>query len=209
MTKNPKKASLPPHLAKILSDGCKDCILSEKSYPISPRGNFEAKVMLIGEGPGKEEERDDCFFVGPAGRELQSCIEEVGLLLDEHFFIHNAVLCRPHPPAGTKKENRAPTRDEILSCRHHLESFVEAHNPDLLVTIGGVAAQALMEKYPGSVGKTVGKFYDSSEHNLNIEADLFAIYHPAFILRNPGDRDKLLSQLIQLRDYMIGRDLVT
>lgn len=201
------RATLPVEI-DIPSKGCKDCSLSEKSFPIRPRGNYDARVILVGEAPGKVEEAENCFFIGPAGRLLAEATKGLGFSLDENFFVMNTVLCRPHPPAGVRKENRLPTATEIAECRPHLEKIVEAHNPDLVVVIGGVAAKAVMKKYPGSVGRTVNRFFGSDEHNLPTSADLFAIWHPAYILRNMTEKPGWTKQLVKLRDYMIGRGLV-
>jgi len=202
------RASVPPSLSDLYLKGCEDCTLSEQSRPVKMRGNWNARVFLGGEAPGKIEEANNCTFIGPAGELLKEALQELGLNIDKDFLIGNMTQCRPHPPAGSKKENRAPTAAEISACRYHLETIVEAHNPDLIVLIGGIAASSIMKNYPGAVGRAVNKFYGPDGHNLSVEADLYVVWHPAYILRNMTDRPKWMRQLTKLRDYMLGRQLV-
>jgi DNA polymerase len=203
-----KRPSLPQILQSLYQNRCSLCPLSEESRPIRPRGSWEARTAIIGEGPGRVEEEKDVFFIGPAGAELESCCAGLGMPLDLNFLILNAVQCRPHPPAGATKENRTPAKAEIDACRPVLERMVIAHNPDLLVALGGVAARALLRKPPAAVSRTVGRFFPPGDHNLPVEADLYVAWHPAYILRNPNERPAFMRQLTRLRDYMLGRGIL-
>lgn len=197
-----KRATLPHELEKIISS-CKSCDLSNESHPIHPRGNFSAKTMIVGEAPGKVEEQEDCFFIGPAGRLLEQELKEISLDLDQNFFIHNTVLCRPHPPAGTGKENRAPTSAEIKLCKSNFNVFLEAHDPRLIVLIGAIATRAIIPNFNQPISKVAGRFLQGENNR-----DLYVIWHPAYILRNMQKKNEWVTQLTRLRDYMIGRDLI-
>lgn len=202
----PTRAKLPAALSGIYD--CRACELSKKSHPIYPRGNFAAPTMMLGEAPGKIEEQENCFFIGPAGAELDASLKTLSVSMDENFFICNAVQCRPHPPEGVRKENRAPTTEEVAACRHNLDKIVELHQPKLIVVIGGVAAKAIMKVPPRSVGAIVGKFAGPRDHTLNCDADLYSIWHPAYILRNMERKKDWMMQLVVLRDYMKGNNLI-
>jgi DNA polymerase len=164
--------------------------------------------MMIGEGPGRVEEEKNCFFIGPAGTELDSSLATLSIPMDKNFFICNAVQCRPHPPEGVRKENRAPTPDEISACRHNLDRIVELHQPELIILIGGVAAKAVLKEPPRAVGAIVGRFSGPDSHTLKCNADIYSIWHPAYILRNMEKKKEWMRQLVVLRDYLLGRRLV-
>lgn len=204
-----KRAKLPNALKDPFLTGCKFdyCGMNKTSSPVRPRGNWDADALWLGEAAGLEEEKYNCTFIGPAGRLTEEVLESIYLPLDKNFLVPNICLCRPHPPAGSNKQNRTPTVSEVRSCRPHLEKIVRLHNPKVIVLVGGQAAKAVMES-PPAISKIVGKFFGPEEHDFPVEADLYPIWHPAYILRNMGEKAEWTRQLVRLRDYLIGRQLV-
>jgi len=202
-----KRALLPLSLKSIFLDKCSLCPLSEKSYPVRPRGSWEAKTIWLGEAAGKEEEKENCSFCGPAGRLSSEGLKEVGLSFDENFFSPNICLCRPHPLGESGKENRTPAPEEMESCRPNLNKILTLHEPKLIVLVGGTSLKAILREKI-TIGKAVGRFFPPNSYDLPVDADLYAIYHPAFILRNMSRREDWITQLTRLKDYMRGRELV-
>lgn len=203
-----KRPNLPPNLQSLYQSKCTLCTLSGESRPIRPRGSWEAKALLIGEAPGKVEEEKDIFFIGPAGKELESCCDGLGMPLDLNFLICNAVQCRPHSPVGSGKENRPPIRAEIEACRPHLEKMILTHSPELIVVLGRIAASAVLRDATRAMSGMVGKFFIPSDHIFSVDADVYVAYHPAYILRNQNEKPEFMRQLTRLRDYMLGRQIL-
>lgn len=204
----PIRAELPSFLNDIYSCRDSNCGLSQFGPPVHSRGNWKARVMNLGEGPGKHEKEQDAFFVGAAGQEIDKALTSLGLDPNENFFWHNIVLCRPEMPIGSGKENRPPTKEEIACCRKHLERVIKAHSPDLIVLIGGIAAQAILKDYPGKVTPLIGQFFGHRELTIDVDSDAYVIWHPAYILRNSDQRVPWMRSLVKLRDYMLGRELL-
>ena len=205
-----KRSNLPETLSSIFQGEpqCKACGLCEKSYPVWPRGSYQSRVAWLSEAAGKIEEENNLTFVGPAGIKASDALKKIGVSFDQNFLIYNTCLCRPHPGPGERKENRAPTTDEIKACRHNVLKITKEFNPELIVAVGGIAAKAIMPDFAGALRKIVGKFFGPSSHDLEVNADLFVIYHPAYVLRNQNSEKDWILQLIQLRDYMISNDLI-
>ncbi len=205
----PQRARLPNTLKDPFLTGCtiSSCGMFGTSHPIRPRGNWEANALWCGEAAGLQEEKENCTFIGPAGNLAAEVLETIGLPLDKNFLVPNACLCRPHPPVGSTKQNRTPSIAEIKACRPYLEKIVKLHKPKIIVMVGSQAAKSIMEDAP-PIGKIVGKFFGSEQHDFEVDADLYAIWHPAYILRNMGEKSAWRKSLIRLRDYMIGRGLV-
>lgn len=206
---DPQRARLPVALKDPFHSGCtfEHCGMHGTSRPVRPRGSWDANAMWLGEAAGLEEEKNNCTFIGPAGRLATEALDSIGMPFDKNFIVPNVCLCRPHPPPGSSKQNRTPTVSEMSACRPHLEKIVRLHKPKLIVLVGGQAAKALMEK-PQAISKMVGKFFGPEEHDLECDADMYAIWHPAYILRNMAEKPEWMRQLVRLRDYMLGRDLV-
>lgn len=206
---DPQRARLPAILKDPFQLGCtfKHCGINGTSSPVRPRGSWDAQAIWLGEAAGQEEEKQNCTFIGPAGKLAEEVLNNIGLPLDKNFLVPNVCLCRPHPPIGSNKQNRTPTIAEMKACRPHLEKIIRLHKPKLIVMVGGQAAKSAMEKAP-AISKMVGKFFGSEEHDFSVDADLYAIWHPAYILRNMSEKPAWIKQLVRLRDYMIGRDMV-
>ncbi len=157
---------------RALLGDCRRCPLSgQRTHLVFGAGDPEAGVMFVGEGPGAEEDRQGEPFVGAAGQLLTRMLAAMGLRREE-VYITNVVKCRP-------PGNRDPEPAEIAACLPFLKAQIEAIRPRILVTLGRVAAQALLGRPGASLGALRGRF-----HRLG-DILVLATYHPAFLLRRP------------------------
>lgn len=134
-------------------------------------GNPKADVLLIGEGPGAEEDKQGEPFVGRAGQLLNDILKAINFTREE-VYIANVVKCRP-------PGNRTPLPNEMDSCLPYLIKQIELIKPKLILCLGLVAAGALLKK-KDSLGKMRGKIFEFN--NIKV----MVTYHPAALLRNPN-----------------------
>lgn len=168
---------------------CRACPLCERRRQAVPGvGDRSARWMLVGEGPGAEEDQRGEPFVGQAGRLLDSMLATIGLARGEDVYIANAVKCRP-------PHNRTPERSEIAACLPYLERQIALVQPRLLVALGRPAAQALLQREL-AITSARGKRF---EHN---GVAVVVTYHPAYLLRNPQDKAKAWEDLCFARRLM-------
>ena len=133
-------------------------------------GNLKARLMFVGEGPGRDEDLQGEPFVGRAGQLLTRMIEAMGLKRSD-VYIANVVMCRP-------PENRLPEPDEVATCSPFLFRQIETIRPGVIVTLGNLAAQTLLNTRAG-ISKLRGEFRDWRGIRL------MPTFHPAYLLRNP------------------------
>jgi DNA polymerase len=152
--------------------GCRRCKLCEgRSTIVFGSGNPRAELVVIGEGPGADEDVQGKPFVGRAGQLLTKMLESVQLSRDE-VYITNAVMCRP-------PSNRNPEPDELAACAPFLAAKLAVIQPKVVLSLGSVATQALLRtKEP--IGRLRGRVHPYGA------AVLIPTFHPAFLLRNPG-----------------------
>ena len=134
-------------------------------------GNPKADVLLIGEGPGAEEDKQGEPFVGRAGQLLNDILKAINFTRQE-VYIANIVKCRP-------PGNRTPLPNEMDSCLPYLVKQIELIKPKLILCLGLVAAGALLKK-KDSLGKMRGKIFEFNNVKVMVT------YHPAALLRNPA-----------------------
>lgn len=159
--------------AQVLS--CKKCGLSKtRTQVVFGVGPLDAKLMFIGEAPGEDEDRQGEPFVGRAGQLLNRILKDVGVPR-ERVYIANIVKCRP-------PGNRAPDLGEVQQCIPHLFRQIQRISPKLVVALGGVAAQTLLNTTKG-ISSLRGRIVDSP-----LGFRLLATYHPAYILRGAASR---------------------
>ena len=139
-------------------------------------GNLNAKVMLIGEAPGKDEDQQGIPFVGRAGQLLNKMLLAINLQRED-VYITNVVNWRP-------PDNRTPNDEEILEFLPFLQRQIDIVKPKFIFLLGGVAAKAILST-PLAVGKLRGKWHEYKSLNLDGSIPTIASYHPAFLLRSP------------------------
>ena len=151
---------------------CQKCILGKtRNKYVFGKGNPNATVMLIGEGPGAEEDLRGEPFVGKAGGLLTDILKAINFTREE-VYIANIVKCRP-------PGNRTPVQEEVDSCLPYLHKQIELIQPKFILCLGGTAANSLLQKKE-SLGKMRLNVYKFK--NINV----MVTYHPAALLRNPG-----------------------
>jgi DNA polymerase len=154
---------------------CKRCRLSEgRTNIVFGEGNPNARIMFIGEGPGREEDLQARPFVGDAGMLLTRLIEKMGFKRKD-VYIANIVKCRP-------PMNRDPEKDEIESCRVFVERQIEIINPEVIISLGRISAQTLIGNIALKITAIRGNFFDYKGFPL------MPTFHPAYLLRNPKDK---------------------
>ena len=141
------------------------------------RGSDQARVMFIGEAPGRDEDLQGKPFVGRAGKLLDRMLASIGLSEDD-VYITNTVYWRP-------PGNRTPTPQEIESCAPFLARQIELLKPDILVLLGGAAAKSILDTGEG-IMRLRGKWL--TYHSGGRDIPTIATLHPAYLLRTPGDK---------------------
>jgi DNA polymerase len=167
---------------------CTRCSLCEtRTQTVFGVGNPRAKWMFIGEAPGADEDRQGEPFVGRAGQLLTSMLRALGFGRGD-VYIANVLKCRP-------PGNRDPKPEEALQCRGYLERQIELVSPELIVAVGRIAAQNLLAT-DTALARLRGKV-----HALGARGwPLVVTYHPAYLLRSPGEKRKAWQDLVFARD---------
>ena len=171
--------SLPVIQAELVN--CTRCKLHRgRSTVVFGDGNRKADLVFVGEGPGRDEDIQGLPFVGRAGKLLTQMIEAMGLQRKD-VYICNVVKCRP-------PENRTPEKDEVAICSPFLLRQIDAINPKVVVCLGSVAAQTLLQTNRG-ITHYRGEWLDFRGGKL------LATYHPAYLLRNPSAKGEVWKDL--------------
>lgn len=153
-------------------------------------GNPKARVMLIGEAPGEDEDRQGKPFVGASGKLLDRMLAGIGL--DRTSVYITNIL--PWRPPG----NRSPTPAEIAACLPFVERHIALVDPALLVLLGGTAAKTLLGRSEG-VTRLRGRWFDYGSPGLPRPIPALALYHPAYLLRSPVHKRDTWRDLLSLR----------
>jgi DNA polymerase len=159
-------------LAEIASEvsACEKCRLCKaRKRAVPGEGHPQARIMFIGEGPGRNEDEQGRPFVGPAGHLLEEALASIGLKRSD-VFITNVVKCRP-------PENRDPNSDEMAACNEYLDRQIEALDPQVIVTLGRFS---MAKFFPGQKISVIHGRAKPGRKRLYI-----AMYHPAAALRSP------------------------
>ncbi|MFP4330576.1 MAG: uracil-DNA glycosylase [Spirochaetaceae bacterium] len=169
---------------------CTACRLHEgRSRAVAGMGVLDPEVMVIGEGPGAEEDRQGLPFVGPAGQYLDKWLEAIGLDRNTNAYIANVVKCRP-------PNNRDPHPDEASTCLPYLEEQIALVRPRAILAVGRVALRFLIGE-TAPIGTIHGNLYEYRG------IPLMATYHPSGVLRNPEYRRPVWEDLKKLRDQVL------
>ncbi len=170
-------------------DGC--ALKRTASTTVFGDGNPEAPVMVIGEAPGAEEDRQGLPFVGASGKLLDRMLASIGLDRRTGVYITNVVCWRP-------PGNRKPTPGEVEMCLPFIERHIELVDPEVLILFGGAAASALLARNE-SISALRGRWHDYATPRLPRPVPALATYHPAFLLRTPSHKREAWRDLLAVR----------
>ncbi|WP_408647693.1 uracil-DNA glycosylase [Xanthobacter dioxanivorans] len=160
---------------RAILDGFEGCALKRTATRlVFADGNPQARVMFVGEAPGRDEDQQGLPFVGRSGKLLDLMMGAIGLDRSS-AYIANVI---PWRPPG----NRTPTPQETAVCRPFIARQIELADPDILVCLGGPSAQALLATTEG-ITKLRGRFMPYETGSRTIRA--IATFHPAYLLRTP------------------------
>jgi DNA polymerase len=178
----PRARSLPA--LRRAAAGCRGCpIYRNATQTVFGAGPTGARVMLVGEQPGNEEDHAGAPFVGPAGRELDRALARAGIDRDT-VYVTNAVKHFKWQPRGKRRIHQKPTAREIAACRLWLDAEIEAVKPAAIVCLGATAAQTLLGR----------SFRVTQSRGDRIASPLapivMATVHPSAILRARTDEDR-------------------
>lgn len=163
-------------------------------------GNPDARIMLIGEAPGTDEDRIGRPFAGSGGQLLDRMLAAIGMNREEHVYISNMIHWRP-------PGNRNPTEAEIALSLPFIRRHIELVNPAMIIFLGGVAAKTLLDTTHG-ITRLRGKWqtYASDTPPQGIPA--LAMLHPDYLLRSPGEKALAWSDLLKLKTKAIELGLI-
>ncbi len=173
-------------------DGCPLKFEGAARQSVFYRGAADAPLVVVGEGPGQEEDLRGEPFVGRAGQLLDRMLAAAGLT--GRTFITNSVFWRP-------PGNRNPTPGEQAVCAPFLERAIELVNPKMLLLVGGPSAKSMLKREEGILSLR-GRWFEWRSSDSRIELPAMPTLHPAFLLRQPAAKKKAWSDLLTLTERL-------
>ena len=156
------------------------------------RGNPQAPLVIVGEGPGADEDAQGAPFVGRAGKLLDKMIAAAGLT--DRVFITNTVFWRP-------PGNRTPTAAEQMVCAPFLDRTIQLVNPRMLMLAGGASAKSVLKREEGILSLR-GRWFEWKSADETLALPALPTLHPAFLLRQPAAKKKAWSDLLTLTERL-------
>lgn len=171
------------------------CELKQKATStVFADGPPSAKVMVIGEGPGREEDKGGKPFIGPAGQLLDKMLKAIGLSREDNAYLTNVNFWRP-------PGNRNPTSEELAICRPFVDKHIELVAPKLIIATGLVPTSALLNS-EDTIGQMRGKRFNLAVPGLKEPVPVFPIFHPSFLLKRPAEKAKAWEDLLNIQKFM-------
>jgi DNA polymerase len=179
---------------------CRACELWKRgTQTVFGEGRSKARVMLVGEQPGDQEDIQGRPFVGPAGKILDKALEEAGINRDE-IYVTNAVKHFKWEPRGKRRIHKKPNSMEITACKPWIEAEIDVIKPDVIVCLGATAAQALLGR----------EFRVSTQRGTWVSSPLapfvMATVHPSSLLRAPDEVTRRLETKRFIQDLKLVRE---
>ena len=182
------KPHIPLEQTRADVEACHRCPLADgRTQTVFGDGNPDARVLIVGEAPGKNEDLQGIPFVGAAGKYLNELLAIAGLKRED-VFIANVLKCRP-------PGNRNPKADEVLACSPFLREQIRSIWPDIIVTLGNPATHFVLKTEVG-ITKLRGRFHEMGHFVV------MPTFHPAAALRNPAWQELLEADFRMLGDYL-------
>jgi len=173
---------------RISFENCQRCAIAAQRHSlVFGQGNPQARLMLIGEGPGEQEDLHGIAFCGPSGELLTKMLAAIQLSRDE-VYIANIIKCRP-------PQNRNPLPEEVANCRGYLDAQIDIIRPALIATLGSVAIKTLVSGTEGVMrlrGQTL------SYRGIPV----VPTFHPSFLLRDPSHKRDAWEDLKRIRGIL-------
>jgi uracil-DNA glycosylase len=172
---------------------CQDCALwANATQTVFGAGSPHARVMMVGEQPGDEEDKKGLPFVGPAGRLLDRALEAAGVARDD-IYVTNAVKHFKWQARGKRRLHKTPAQREIDACHQWLEGEIAAVKPHVIVCLGATAAKAVISRN-FKVSTQRGQFTESA-----LAPYVFATFHPSALLRlqDEAEKEAAFEQLVK------------
>lgn len=170
------------------------CLLKRTATnTVFAQGAANAKVMVIGEAPGEQEDLSGVPFCGRSGQLLDNVLASIGLKRDTNLYITNTIFWRP-------PGNRTPSAEEVAMCAPFVKKHIALMQPKLLVLAGSVASSVL--ETPMSVSKLRGKFHDYHNEYLTTPVKAVVIYHPSYLLRQPGQKAQAWKDMMMIEEFL-------
>ena len=183
-----KNSSLSLEDLELDAKNCQKCELYKtRNNVVFGSGHYKAKILIIGEAPGKDEDLSGQPFVGRAGKLLSEILFSMNLNRDD-VYITNTVKCRP-------PENRNPSSSETLSCDFFLENQINLISPNVIILLGKVAAQKMINTSE-AMSSLRGKVY----YYKDMKIPMLVFYHPAYLLRSPTEKKKVWDDILLLKN---------
>jgi len=177
-------------------DGC--AIKKTAGKTVFSDGNPQAKIVIIGEAPGGEEDKQGIPFCGPSGKLLDRMLAAIGLDRTT-VYISNTVFWRP-------PGNRQPSLEETAMCLPFVEKHIALVAPGLLILSGGTATTTLLRKEV-SISRLRGKFYEYSNVYLPAPIPTIVTYHPSYLLRSPAQKRLAWDDLLMVKKFLVDNNL--
>lgn len=171
---------------------CQRCALAKTRHQVVVgRGTHRARLLIIGEAPGEQEDRQGLPFVGKAGQLLENMLAATGLDSERDVYICNVIKCRP-------PGNRNPAADEIAHCSDYLRWQIDNIQPQLIVALGRFAAHTLLQSQAAisSLRRQVHQAYG---------VPVLVTFHPAYLLRSPAEKAKAWQDWCQASQLLSGK----
>jgi uracil-DNA glycosylase len=182
-------------------DACRRCELwRNATQAVGGAGPADARIMLVGEQPGDQEDRAGLPFVGPAGSLLDRALAEAQLDRST-VYVTNAVKHFKWEPRGKRRMHKTPAQREIEACYAWLEQEMTRVDPAVLVALGATALKAISADAHASVGATLGR---AVRHDGRW---LITLYHPSYVLRVPGEQAKARAFEVLVEGFRLARRL--
>tara|TARA_B100000035_G_scaffold297200_1_gene289749 strand:- start:3528 stop:4166 length:639 start_codon:yes stop_codon:yes gene_type:complete len=171
---------------------CNKCTLSEtRNNVVFGKGSLDAKILIIGEAPGKDEDQTGQPFIGRAGKLLNEILFSMKVTREE-VYITNTVKCRP-------PDNRNPSNDEIKSCSGFLDNQINHISPKIIILLGKVAAESIM-----NTSETMTSLRGKVHFYKDTEIPMLVFYHPAYLLRSPSEKRKVWDDILFMKSVTDG-----
>ncbi len=154
-------------------------------------GNQDAKIIVIGEAPGQDEDEKGIPFCGRSGQLLMNAFASIGLSREKNFFITNNIFWRP-------PGNRKPSEEEVMTCKPFVKKISEIIRPEVIICVGAVASQNILET-DQTISLMRGKQFNTT---FGCDVKVFCIYHPSYLLRNPSKKYEMYKDLVGILPHI-------